>query len=110
MINTCPIDNWSMIFQSLTISGRIALDDLTKAGDLIKTALQLVSWHCARLRTTSPRLFSCFKNFAIFSVDLLSRRCNLKCHDLPTTIDMIYTYMYLFVYKLSNMLQSFLGS
>lgn len=42
MINTCPIDNWLIIFQSLTKSGRMALDDLTKAGDLIRTAIQLV--------------------------------------------------------------------
>ena len=205
MINTCPIDNWLMIFQSLTKSGRMALGDLT--GDLIETAIQLVelnrfadakrlflmqnlavkngildcygneadycirvllpflattitstcnlatcpsmtdvykshsislgsngnnvsfhtslnewllptttpcqrkfcseppstipsrpnvtlhcdgtqsvSWHCHELRMTSPRLFSCFKNFVIFSVDLLSRTLNLKFNDLPTTI------------------------
>jgi len=205
--NTCPIDNWLMIFQSLVKSGKIALGDLMNAGDLIKTALQLVelhkyadskalfipqhlpvingtincygnegdfcirvllpflattitstcnlatcpsisdiykshnislgcsgnnvsfnsslgewllpsitpcgrrfhskppnnvpsqphetlncdgtkslSWHCAGLRATSPRLFSCFKKFAIFSVDLLSTRANLNFHDLPTNI------------------------
>lgn len=45
----------------------------------------LVSWHCTGMRETSHRTFVCFKNFAIFSVDLLSR-CKLQISDLPPNI------------------------
>jgi len=206
LVNTCPIDNWLMIFQSLAKSGRLNLHNLNQAGELINVALQLidlnkfadakilfvqnpdvvngvidcygneadycirvllpflatslmsscdqvacpsktemykshsislgcdnnkasfhsslsewlhsqtttcqrkfsskpssdtpcqsdqtqncdgttsVSWHCAGIRTTYQRTFHCFKNFAIFSVDLLSRRCKLQISDLPASI------------------------
>ena len=45
-----------------------------------------VSWHCAGIRTTYQRTFHCFQNFAIFSVDLLSRRGKLQISDLPASI------------------------
>ena len=206
LVNTCPIDNWLMILQSLAKSGRLNLHNLNQAGELINDALQLidlnkfadakilfvqnpdvvngvidcygneadycirallpflatslmsscdqvacpsktemykshsislgcdnnkasfhsslsewphsqtttcrrkfsskpssdipcqfdqtqncdgttsVSWHCAGIRTTYQRTFHCFKNFAIFSVDLLSRRCKLQISDLPASI------------------------
>ena len=41
LANTCPVDNWLMIFQALVKSGRIDLDDLAGAGNVIKTALSL---------------------------------------------------------------------
>ena len=47
---------------------------------------QTVSWHCPGFRTSTPRSFSCFKKFFVFSVDLLSRRTHLKTKDLPSTI------------------------
>ena len=47
---------------------------------------QTVSWHCPGFRTSTPRSFSCFKKFFIFSVDLLSRRTHLRTKDLPSTI------------------------
>lgn len=40
LANTCPIDNWLMIFQAL--SGKIDLDELNGAGNNIKTALLMV--------------------------------------------------------------------
>ena len=206
LVNTCPIDNWLMIFQSLAKSGRLNLHNLNQAGELITVALQLihlnkfadakilfvqnpvvvndvidcygneadycirillpflatslmsscdqvacssktviyrshsislgsnnnkasfhsslcewlhsrtttcqrkfsskpssdipcqsdqtqncddttvVSRYCARIRTTYQRIFHCFKNFSIFSVDLLSRRCKLQISDLPASI------------------------
>ena len=42
LANTCPVDNWLMIFQALVTSGRIDLDDLAGAGKVIKTALSLI--------------------------------------------------------------------
>ena len=45
-----------------------------------------VSRHCAGIRTTYQRTSHCFKNFAIFSVDLLSRRCKLQISGLPGSI------------------------
>ena len=205
LVNTCPIDNWLMIFQSLAKSGRLNLHNLNQARELINVALQLidinkfadakilfvqnpvvvngvidcydneadycigvllpflatslmsscdqvacpsktemykshsislgcdnkasfhsslsewlhsrittcqrkfsskpssdipcqsdqtqncdgttlVSWHCAGIRTTYQRTFHCFQNFAIFSVDLLSRRGKLQISDLPASI------------------------
>ena len=50
LANTCPVDNWLMIFQALVKSGRIDLDDLAGAGNVIKTALSLIDrrliWRC----------------------------------------------------------------
>ncbi|KAK2550267.1 hypothetical protein P5673_029145, partial [Acropora cervicornis] len=42
LVNTCPIDNWLMIFQSLAKSGRLNLHNLNQAGELINVALQLI--------------------------------------------------------------------
>ena len=43
LANTCPVDNCRlMIFQALVKSGRIDLDDLAGAGNVIKTALSLM--------------------------------------------------------------------
>ena len=39
LVNTCPIDNWLMIFQSLARSGRLNLHNLNQAGELINNAL-----------------------------------------------------------------------
>lgn len=40
--NTCPLDNWLMIFQSLVKSGKGNLADLPESGDTIATALRLI--------------------------------------------------------------------
>ena len=42
LINTCPIDNWLMILQSLAKSGKLNLQNLNQAGELINVALQLI--------------------------------------------------------------------
>ena len=42
LVNTCPIDNRLMIFQSLAKSGRLNLHNLNQAGELINVALQLI--------------------------------------------------------------------
>ena len=45
LANNCPVDNWLMIFQALVKSGRIDLDDLAGAGNVICTALSLIDHH-----------------------------------------------------------------
>ena len=45
LANTCPVDNWLIIFQALVKSGRIDLDDLAGAGNVIRTALSLIDHH-----------------------------------------------------------------
>ena len=47
---------------------------------------QSVSWHCSGVRTSLPRSCLSFKNFLVFSVDLLSRKTNLGINDLPQMI------------------------
>ena len=42
LTNTCPLDNWMMIFQALVKSGRVNLVDLPESGNTIARALQLV--------------------------------------------------------------------
>ena len=42
LVNTCPLDNWLMIFQALVKSNRIDLADLTETGAIIASALQLI--------------------------------------------------------------------
>ena len=42
LVNTCPIDNWLMIFQSLAKSGRLNLHNLNQARESINVALQLI--------------------------------------------------------------------
>ena len=42
MTNTCPLDNWLMIFQALVKSGKVTLTDLTESGHIIANALQLI--------------------------------------------------------------------
>ena len=41
-MNTCPVDNWLMILQSLVKSGRINLCTLGSVGDKIKLVLDLI--------------------------------------------------------------------
>lgn len=43
LTNTCPLDNWIMIFQALVHSGRVDLVDLPESGDTIVRVLQLVA-------------------------------------------------------------------
>ena len=40
--NTCPLDNWLMIFQALVKSGMVNLADLHESGQTIATALRLI--------------------------------------------------------------------
>ena len=40
--NTCPLDNWLMIFQALVKSGMVNLADLHESGQTIATALKLI--------------------------------------------------------------------
>ena len=47
---------------------------------------QSTSWHCSGSRESTSRSFSCFKNFFVLSVDLLSRRNYLKFKDVPACI------------------------
>ena len=42
MTNTCPLDNWLMIFQALAKSGKVTLTDLRESGHIIANALQLI--------------------------------------------------------------------
>ena len=42
LVNTCPVDNWLMILQSLVKSGRINLSTLGSVGDKIKLVLDLI--------------------------------------------------------------------
>lgn len=42
LTNTCPLDNWIMIFQTLVHSRRVNLVDLLESGDTIARVLQLV--------------------------------------------------------------------
>ena len=42
MANTCPLDNWLMIFQALVKSGKVTLTDLTESGHIVANALQLI--------------------------------------------------------------------
>ena len=45
MTNTCPLDNWLMIFQALVESNRINLADFKETGNIIGKSLQLVEIH-----------------------------------------------------------------
>jgi len=42
LTNTCPLDNWLMIFQALIKSDKIQLRDLPESGHIIGTALRLI--------------------------------------------------------------------
>ena len=43
LTNTCPLDNWIVIFQALVHSGRVDLVDPPESGDTIARVLQLVT-------------------------------------------------------------------
>ena len=42
LTNTCPLDNWLMLFQALVKSGKVNLADLPESGHIIASALQLI--------------------------------------------------------------------
>ena len=42
LTNTCPLDNWLMIFQALVKSNKVKLQDLPESGHIIATALRLI--------------------------------------------------------------------
>ena len=42
LTNTCPLDNWLVIFQALIKADKVQLSDLPKSGHLIETALRLI--------------------------------------------------------------------
>lgn len=44
-VNICPVYNWLVIFQALARFGRIDLDDLAGAGNVIRTALSFIDHH-----------------------------------------------------------------
>lgn len=64
LTNTCPIDNWLMIFQALVNSNRIDLADLTETGAIIDNALHLIDQKLfgeakmATLNTMQPQIVS----------------------------------------------------
>ena len=43
LVNTCPVDNWLMIFQALVKSERVNLDELNVTGQVISNALNLIN-------------------------------------------------------------------
>ena len=45
LCNTCPIDNWLMIFQVLVKSKRLDLSTLPETGQIIRNALNLIDSH-----------------------------------------------------------------
>ena len=42
LYNTCPIDNWLMIFQALVKSEKLSLNTLSETGHIIQKALTLI--------------------------------------------------------------------
>ena len=40
--NTCPLDNWLVIFQALIKADNVQLSDLPESGHIIGTALRLI--------------------------------------------------------------------
>jgi len=42
LTNTCPLDNWLIIFQALVKSNKVKLEDLPESGHTIRTALKLI--------------------------------------------------------------------
>ena len=42
LTNTCPLDNWLMIFQALTKSHKVELSDLPESAHIIGTSLKLI--------------------------------------------------------------------
>lgn len=42
LTNTCPLDNWLIIFQALVKSNKVKLEDLPESGHTIGTALKLI--------------------------------------------------------------------
>lgn len=42
LTNTCPLDNWLMIFQALIKADKVQLNDLPESGHIIGTALRLI--------------------------------------------------------------------
>ena len=42
LTNTCPLDNWLMIFQALTKSHKVELSDLPESAHIIETSLKLI--------------------------------------------------------------------
>ena len=54
-----------------------------------------VSWYCSGLRKYFPRQFVNFKNIYIFSVDLISRKWPLELGNLPCSVFLISSTLYL---------------
>ena len=42
LANTCPLDNWLIIFQALVKSNKVKLEELPESGHIIGTALRLI--------------------------------------------------------------------
>ena len=42
LYNTCPLDNWLIIFQALVKSNKVKLEELLESGHIIGTALMLI--------------------------------------------------------------------
>ena len=78
LTNTCPLDNWLMIFQALTKSHKVELSDLPESAHIIGTSLKLIDdglyanakllilqsipqWQ--QLRGTHKLFFFSFKNY-----------------------------------------------
>ena len=42
LVNTCPVGNWPMIFQTMVKSGKLNLEELNQVGQVISNALHLI--------------------------------------------------------------------
>ena len=86
--NTCPLDNWLMIFQALTKSHKVELSDLPESVHIIGTSLKLIDdglyadakllilqslpqWQ--QLRGTHTLFFFTFKNYQLMLHRLLGQ-------------------------------------
>ena len=54
-----------------------------------------VSWYCSGLRKYFPRQFVNFKNISILSVDIISRKMPLELGDLPCSVVLNSSTLYL---------------
>ena len=78
-------------FKGKPLPGVPNIQELTNDGN----GNNVVSWYCSGLRKYFPRQFVNFKNIYIFSVDLISRKRPLKFGNLPCSVVLNSSTLYL---------------
>ena len=82
LVNTCPVDNWLMLFQALVKLRKVDLDELGESGQIIYDALKMIDEINARMLKYQCYLISHKLSLTLSAFMEVRMNCSLSICNL----------------------------